>query len=211
MKTSLRTSLLAAAALSAAAHTAVQAAPQSFDFKDPKGVNNVQFKLDAPLESITGTATGLSGSISFDAGKPEATTGRIVLDTASLTVGNPLMGEHLRSAKWLDAARHPAITFEAVSFANVRKKDAQILADVTGKLTVKGITKETTVPVSFTHLPDKLGARLGDPKLKGDLLVLRASFEINRSDFDLQPGQMTDKVAETIHLSLSVAGAAPRP
>jgi hypothetical protein len=39
-----------------------RAAPQTFDFKDPKGVNNVQFKLDAPLEAITGTATGISGS-----------------------------------------------------------------------------------------------------------------------------------------------------
>jgi hypothetical protein len=42
------------------------------------------------------------------------------------------------------------------------------------------------------------------------LLVLRANFAINRSDFGLQPGQMTDKVAETIHLSLSIAGAAPQ-
>ena len=32
------------------------AAPQSFDFNDPKGVNNIQFSLDAPLEAITGTA-----------------------------------------------------------------------------------------------------------------------------------------------------------
>jgi hypothetical protein len=41
-------------------------------------------------------------------------------------------------------------------------------------------------------------------------LVLRSTFEINRSDFDLQRGQMTDNVAETISLSLSIAGAAPR-
>ncbi|MBL9205965.1 MAG: YceI family protein, partial [Opitutaceae bacterium] len=47
-------------------------------------------------------------------------------------------------------------------------------------------------------------------KIKGDLLVLRADFEVNRSDFGLQPGQMTDKVAETIRLSLSIAGAAAR-
>lgn len=209
MKTSHRTSLRFAVALGASALFA-QAAPGSFDFKDPKGVNNVQFKLDAPLESITGTATGISGSVVFDAVQPAATKGRIVLDAASLTVGNPLMGEHLRSDQWLDVAKHPSIVFEALSFANVRTQGAQIIGDVTGTLTVKGVTREITVPVTLTHLPDKLGARVGDAKVKGDLLVLRTSFQINRSDFGIKAGEMTDKVAETITLSLSIAGAAPR-
>jgi polyisoprenoid-binding protein YceI len=209
MKTSLHTSFRFAAVLSASAFIAY-AAPSTFDFKDPKGVNNVQFKLDAPLESITGTATGISGSVSFDAAQPGATKGRIVLDAASLTVGNPVMGEHLRSNQWLDVAQHPSIVFQAASFANVRSQGAQILADVSGTLTVKGITKEITVPVTLTHLPDKLGARVGDPKVKGDLLVLRTTFQINRSDFGIKAGEMTDKVAENISLSLSIAGAAPR-
>lgn len=186
------------------------AAPRSFDFKDPKGVNNVQFKLDAPLESITGTATGIAGKVAFDPADPSSTTGRITLDAGSLTVGNPLMGEHLRSDQWLDVARHPMIVFEAREVRNLRPQGAQLVAEIRGTLTMKGVTKDVTVPVSFTYLADKLGARIGDPKLQGDLLVLRANFTINRSDYGIQSGQMTDKVAETIHLSLSIAGAAPR-
>lgn len=209
MNSSLRSSFRLASLLAAAA-LAAHAAPQSFDFKDPKGVNNVQFKLDAPLESVTGTATGISGAVMFDPQHPEATSGRITLDTTSLTVGNPLMGEHLRSDQWLDVAKHPSIVFEATGVSNVRAQGAQLLADVSGNLTIKGVTKPVTVPVSFTHLPDRLSARLGNDKVKGDLLVLRASFEVNRSDYGIQPGRMTDKVAETIHLSLSIAGAAPR-
>jgi polyisoprenoid-binding protein YceI len=209
--TSLKTvsSLRFAGALVASA-LAVSAAPLSFDFKDPKGVNNVQFTLDAPLESITGTGTGITGTITFDPANPAATTGRIELATKSLTVGNPMMAEHLLSDKWLDVATHPTIVFEAVSLANVRTQGAQILGDVTGKLTVKGVTKTITAPVSFTYLADKLGARVNNPKLKGDLLVLRTNFAINRSDFGIQAGQNTDKVAEAIQLSLSIAGAAPR-
>lgn len=207
MNTLLRSSLLAAALVTA---SAVHAAPQSFDFKDPKGVNNVQFHLDAPLESITGTATGIAGTLTFDPADPSATTGTITLATKSLTVGNPLMAEHLHGASWLDVARYPGITFQAVKVANVRTKGSQILADVTGKLTVKDVTREITVPVTFTHLADKLGARLGDEKIKGDLLVLRTSFEINRSEFNIMPGQATDKVAENIRLTLAIAGAAPK-
>ena len=38
---------------------ATLAAPQTFDFKDPKGVNSAGFKLDAPLEAISGSANGV--------------------------------------------------------------------------------------------------------------------------------------------------------
>lgn len=209
MKTSVTSSLRIAASLGLAA-LAAQAAPQSFDFKDPKGVNNVQFKLDAPLESITGTATGISGTISFDPSQPGSATGRIVLSAASLAVGNPVMGEHLRSDQWLDVAKYPEIVFEASELQNVRTQGSQTTADVRGTLTVKGVTKSVTVPVAFTFLADKLGARVNDPKVKGDLLVLRTTFQINRSDFNIKPGELTDKVAESIALSLSIAGSSPR-
>ncbi len=186
------------------------AAPQTFDFKDPKGVNNVQFHLDAPLESISGQGTGISGTVVFDPAAPKATTGRIVLGTASLTVGNPTMLEHLRGANWLEVEKFPEIVFEAKGVQHAKADGATIKADVTGVLTVKGVSKEVTVPVTFTHLPDRLGARLNKPDLKGDLLVLRATFAINRSDFGLQAGQYTDKVSERIELTLSLAGAAAR-
>lgn len=206
MKTNHILRILAVVAVS----TAISHAKlQTFDFKDPKGVNNVQFKLDAPLESITGTATGISGTVDFDPSEPEKTRGQIVLKAASLTVGNPVMAEHLQGEQWIDVAKFPSLVFEAQGAKNVRSQGNQIHADISGKLTVRGVTRDITVPVSFTYLADKLGARVNDPKVKGDLLVLRANFEIKRSDFGIKPGEMTDKVADTIHLSLSIAGAAP--
>ncbi len=208
MNTTLRSSrFLLSAALGLSA-LATQAAPLAFDFADPKGVNNVQFSLDAPLEAITGNGNGVAGTIMFNPQNPAATRGRITLTTASLTVGNPVMREHLQGKDWLDAGQHPEIIFEANGAENVRTEGGRIVADVKGRLTVKGVTRDVVVPVSFSHLPDKLGARVGDPKVKGDLLVVRATFAINRSDFGIQPGQMTDKVAEQIQLSLSLAGAA---
>jgi polyisoprenoid-binding protein YceI len=204
-------SLLRFAAASAGLFAlSLHAAPQSFDFKDPKGVNNVQFSLDAPLESITGTGNGIAGEIVFDPANPGATRGRIAFAASSLTVGNPVMREHLHGDNWLAVADHPEIVFEAAGAANVRTEGGRTTADVNGRLTVKGVTREVVVPVSFTYLPDKLGVRVGDPKVKGDLLVVRTNFSIDRSAYGIQPGQNTDKVAETIELSLRIAGAAPR-
>ncbi len=207
---SLRSSRLVFAAALGLAGLSASAAPLSFDFTDPKGVNNVQFSLDAPLESITGTGNGVSGTIVFDPQNPAATRGRIVLSVASLTVGNPIMRDHLQGKDWLAAEQHPEIVFEADGADNVRTEGGRVVADVKGRLTIKGVSRAVVLPVSFALLPDKLGARVGDPKVKGDLLVVRASFAINRSEFGIQPGQMTDKVAEQIQLSLSLAGAAPK-
>ena len=98
--------------------------------------------------------------------------------------------------------------FEAKELKNVKTNGDATTADVTGAFTLKGISKEMTVPVKFTYLKDKLGQRV--PSLKGDLLVIRANFSIKRSDFGHMPGQMEEKVSDTIELTLSIAGASPR-
>ena len=187
---------------------AVSAAPMTFDFKDPKGVNNVVFKTDAPLESINGTANGISGKVSFDPENPGATTGKIVLAANSLHVGNPTMKEHLHSDMWMNVAKFPEITFELASLKNVKTEANVTTADATGKLTIKGVTKEITTPVKLTYLKDKLQQRI--PGKKGDLLVVRSNFAIKRADFGINAGKGEDKVSNDIELSLSVAGSAPQ-
>jgi polyisoprenoid-binding protein YceI len=187
---------------------AALATPETFDFKDPKGVNNAVFKLDAPLEAVSGNATGISGKVTFDPADPGATSGKIVVASASLHVGNPMQLEHLRSDKWMDVARYPEISFEAKALKNLKTSGDTTTADVTGTFTCKGIAKEIAVPVKFTYLKDKLGKRV--PNMNGDLLVIRADFAIKRSDFGLMPGQMEEKVSDTIELTLSIAGASPK-
>jgi polyisoprenoid-binding protein YceI len=198
--------LLPLASLSLA--TAVYAAPESFDFKDPKGVNNAVFSLDAPLESVNGSASGISGTVSFDPQNPAATTGKIIVSADSLTVPNPMQKEHLHSPTWLDTAKYPEITFEAKSLANVQTQDNVTTADVTGTFTLHGVSKDLTVPVKLTYLKDKLSARI--PNMQGDLLVIRANFAINREDFNIQKGQYEDKVSPTINLTLAIAGSSPK-
>jgi polyisoprenoid-binding protein YceI len=187
--------------------SAAQSAPISFDFKDAKGVNNIVFKTDAPLESINGTGNGISGTVTFDPQNPAGAQGKIVLATSSLHVGNPKMKEHMLGSMWMDASKHPEITFELGSLKNVKTAGDVTTADAVGKLTMKGVTKEITTPVKLTYLKDKLKARSGKA---GDLLVIRSTFTVKRTDFGINASQGEDKVSNDIEISLSVAGAAPR-
>ena len=188
--------------------SAAVAGPLSFDFKDPKGVNNAQFKLDAPLEAISGSAGGISGTVTFDPANPGATKGKIVVAAESLTVPNTMMKDHMHGNQWLDVATHKEITFEAKELKNVKTDGNNTTADAVGTFTLKGVSKEMTVPVKLTYLKDKLGQRM--PNAKGDLLVIRANFTIKRSDYGVNPKAPTDKVADEIDLTLSIAGAAPQ-
>ena len=114
---------------------AASAAPQTFDFKDPKGVNHAKFTLDAPLETISGVANGVSGTLTVDTDKPEATSGTITVETKSLHVENPLMKEHMLGADWLDAEKNftkPAelrATFDALLASPMGHMDAREMID----------------------------------------------------------------------------------
>lgn len=185
------------------------AAPATYDFKDPKGVNAIQFHLDSLLEPISGTASGVGGNVTFDPADPAATTGRIVVAAKSMLVTNTLMTEHLHSANWLDVATHPEITFELTQLNDVQTTGNTTTATVQGKFTLKGVTRDIAVPVRLTHLADAFGKRINKPEVKGDLLVIRGEFTLNRADYGIQPGKNEDKVNPEIKLTLAIVGGAP--
>jgi polyisoprenoid-binding protein YceI len=185
------------------------AAPLAFDFKDPKGVNAIQFSLDSVLEPIAGTASGVSGTVRFDPAAPAATTGKIVVSAKSLVVPNAMMADHIQGKDWLDTAAHPEIAFELAKLADVKTAAGETTATATGKFTLKGVTKEISVPVKLTHLPDALEKRV--PGTKGDLLVVRGEFSVKRADYGIQPGQNEDKVNPVVKLTLAIVGSAAKP
>ncbi len=187
----------------------LKASPETFDFKDPKGVNNAVFQLDAPLESVNGSANGISGTVNFDPANPGATTGVIDVAAESLTVPNPLQKEHLHGLNWLDVAKYPDIRFEAQSFANVKTDGNITTALVTGAFSLHGVTQTISAPLTLTYLPGRLGDRV--PGMHGDLLVIRSQFVLKRGDFNIQKGNYEDKVSDDIHLTLAIAGAAAKP
>jgi len=181
-------------------------AGETFDFKDPKNGNSATFKLVAPKETIQGSANGISGQVIFDPQNPAATKGKIVVEAKSLTVPNPIMKMHLHGGTWLEVDKYPEIAFELKELKNVKTEGDKTNAEASGTFTLKGVSKEMSVPITLTYLKDKLAQR--QPGLKGDLLVVRATFMIQRSDFNVNPHQNEDKVSDKIELTLGIAGGA---
>jgi polyisoprenoid-binding protein YceI len=182
---------------------------QEFDFKDPKGVNAISFVLDSLLEPIMGVASGIAGTVKFDPADPKATTGRIAVEAASLHTPNKGMTDALLGPDWLDVKNNARIEFTFKKVTEAKTLEPNVFEmTVVGDVACKGVTKETTAVVKATFLPGKLGERTS--RQTGDLLILRSTFTIQRSDHQINPGTPATIVAEEIQLRVAIAGAAPK-
>lgn len=183
----------------------VFAGSATFDFTDPSGVSNLSFDMTAPVESISGSADGISGSIDFDPAKPEATNGTISVATSSLMVPKGKMRDHIMGSMWMDAKKYPEMTFKLSGVSGLKAAgDGVFKGQVNGTMTVKGVAKELNTEVTIKHLVGKLGAKL--PGKKGDLLVVSGTLIVNRDAFNINAGQKLDKVANDIHIGLNFIG-----
>ena len=177
-----------------------------FDFKDPKNVNNIIFQMDAPLESINGSGDKISGNVTFNPEKPELTKGKIILESASLHVGNPLLKEHMHGKDWLEVDKYPTISFSLHKLHEIKKEGINYSARAHGKMNIRNVTLDMKIPVKITFLKGMLVKR---NRVEGDLLVIRSKFSVKRDDFNIQAGNNLEKVANQIEISLNVAGAHP--
>jgi polyisoprenoid-binding protein YceI len=202
----MRNTVMSMALVLLAGATTLRAAATTFDFKDPKGVNSIVFILDSTLEPIMGVAAGITGTMSFDPDNAKATTGKLSVPTKALHTENQGMKETLHGPDWLDAEKNPSIDFAIKKVTDARLSGDAHELTVVGDLTIKGITKEVTVPVKVTHLPGKMSER---GRSKGDLLVVRSNFVIRRNDFNIKPDMDGKVVATDIEVRVSIAGFAP--
>ena len=177
-----------------------------FDFKDPKNVNNIIFQMDAPLESINGSGDKISGNVTFNPEKPELTKGKIILESASLHVGNPVLKEHMHGKDWLEVDKYPTISFSLHKLHEIKKEGINYSARAHGKMNIRNVTLDMKIPVKITYLKGMLVKR---NRVEGDLLVIRSKFSVKRDDFNIQAGNNLEKVANQIEISLNVAGAHP--
>lgn len=83
--------------------------------------------------------------LDFDPSAPEKSKLEASIDTASVFTLDPKFNEEIASAKFLDAAKTPTITFKATGL----KKTGANTGTMTGDMTLHGVTKPVTFDVTF--------------------------------------------------------------
>ena len=143
---------LAALALGTALLSAGQAMAADYVI-DKEGQHAfVDFKIShLGYSFIHGTFKDWDGTFSFDAAKPEASKIAVELKTASLFTNHAERDKHILSKDFLDAGKFPEAKFVSTSVKSTGEKTA----DVTGDLTLHGVTK----PI-VSRLPSTAKARI---------------------------------------------------
>ncbi|MEQ7919981.1 YceI family protein [Xanthomonas sp. WHRI 1810A] len=189
---------LAALALGTALLSAGQAMAADYTI-DKEGQHAfINFKIShLGYSFIYGSFKDWTGTFSFDAAKPEDSKINIDVKTASVFTNHAERDKHISSKDFLDVASFPDAKFVSTSVKTTGKNaDGKVTADVTGDLTMHGVTKPVVVKTTF----------LGEGKDPWG--GYRAGFEgttsIKRSDF----GKMMDlgPQSDTLDLIISFEG-----
>jgi polyisoprenoid-binding protein YceI len=136
-----------------------------------------------------GRVNAPEGTVSYDASKPEASTFEVSMKVENIDTGNADRDKHLRSASFFNATDFPTLTFKSTS---VKKTDDTHL-DVTGDLTIHGVTKSVTAKVEIT----------GTGEMKGKQLIgFETVFDIKRSDFGMK--EMLNMLGDDVRLTVSL-------
>ena len=104
------------------------------------------------------------------------------IDTNSLSSGFAMLDDHLKSADFLEVATYPEIVFQSTSI----KQTGEKLYDVTGNLSIHGVTQSVTLKAEITHQGEHPVAKFID-YYKGKWIAIKATAEIDHQAFKVGP------------------------
>jgi polyisoprenoid-binding protein YceI len=125
--------------------------------------------------TVRGRFAGIDGTVHLDVENPAASSVEVKIDTASIDTRVEDRDNHLRSADFFDVENHPYITFHSTKVSGSLAEHGSF--EVTGDLTIRGVTREVTLNASFEGT--------GTDPWGGTRSGFSASTTIDRRDFDL--------------------------
>jgi polyisoprenoid-binding protein YceI len=143
------------------------------------------------ISNVPGEFDKFSGQIVYSPKDLDNSKADITIDTASINTRIDKRDAHLRSPDFFDAAKYPAITFVSTKFTP---------GYITGKLTMKGVTKVITIPVTISGpVKTMMGTQA---------IGITGSVTVNRQDWGINWNKTLDKggvaVSDNVLVTISI-------
>ncbi|SDQ79842.1 Polyisoprenoid-binding protein YceI [Chryseobacterium soldanellicola] len=113
-----------------------------------------------------------------------------VVQTGSVNTGVEMRDKHLQSADFFNVEKFPTMTFESISIT----KDKNNNYTLKGKLTIKDVFKEISVPVTFGGITKNQQGK--------EVLGFQTTFKVNRLDYNIKYDPTGAGVAKDVDVNL---------
>lgn len=142
-------------------------------------------QMGVPLD---GRFNKFNAQIAFDPARPAKAQARFDIDITSIDTGSIEANDEVIGRLWFNTKSYPTASFVSAGISALGADRYQ----VTGKLSIKGKTREVTIPVTF--------------KSAGQRGTFDGVFTIKRLDFAIGEGEWTDvgTVANEIQIKFHV-------
>jgi polyisoprenoid-binding protein YceI len=144
---------------------------------------------------VDGRFRRFEAQVDFDPRKPEAAKIAFAIDLASVALGAAETEAELAKPDWFNTKMFPRATFQATGV----KPSGGGKFDVSGKLTIKSISRDVVVPVTMAQAA-------GVTTASGTFSIKRLDFRIGEGDW-----KDTSMVADAVQVKfrLVLSGVAP--
>jgi polyisoprenoid-binding protein YceI len=192
----IRKTALFATALALAAVVALPATATAATYTIDKAHSEASFQVRHLVSKVRGKFDDFAGTVVMDAAKPEASSVEFTIQATSIDTNVADRDKHLRSDDFFAVEKYPAITFKSTKIESAGDHAYQ----VTGDLTMRGVTKRITLPVTF----------LGEAKDPWG--HVKAGFEtaitLNRKDYGINWNKALDQggflVGDDVEVTISI-------
>ncbi len=145
-----------------------------------------------------GRFNDVTGSVEFDAASDRDVKLNVVMDITSVDTGTEKLDRHLMSEDFFWAEEHPTATFVSTS----ARRTATNTFEVTGDLTMRGVSRTITVPVEWLGTADgPAGRRAG----------FETTFTVRRSDYGINYGVENGALGDETRLVVAIECIAGGP
>lgn len=169
-----------------------------------KAHSEANFRVRHLVGKVSGRFDDFAGTINADPKTPTASTVQFTIKAGSINTGNADRDKDLRSAEFFDVEKYPEITFKSVSIKKTSRKDVY---DVTGDLTMHGVTKRITIPVEFLGFAK-------DP-WGNDRAGFTLSTTLNRKDYGINWNKALDNggflLGDDVEININIEAVKAKP
>lgn len=160
--------------------------------------SSVEFRIKhLAISNVTGSFGQFEGTIFYDPNNISSSKTVASISANSINTENAKRDDHLRSDDFFKVA-----TFPEVKFVSRETKGSSDTFQVSGDLTMHGVTKPVTLDVTYN-------GSAKDPQGK-ERAAFSATTTINRKDFGLSWGKITEAgaivVGDTVKIALEITG-----